>query len=70
MTVDLCAHLPRPQKRLWALSKGDCFVWLVTFCCCLGFGVKLGIVAGVTVRKRYILMSIRAGLTEIPLRFR
>jgi MFS superfamily sulfate permease-like transporter len=34
-------------KRLWALSKGDCFVWMVTFIGTLGFGVKIGIVGGV-----------------------
>ena len=34
-------------KRLWALSKPDCFVWIITFAACLAFGVKLGIACGV-----------------------
>ena len=34
-------------KRLWALSKPDCFVWVATFVTCLLFGVKVGIACGV-----------------------
>ena len=34
-------------KRLWALSKPDCLVWVTTFVTCLAFGVKVGIGCGV-----------------------
>ncbi len=34
-------------KRLWALSKPDCFVWVTTFVTCLAFGVKIGIGCGI-----------------------
>jgi len=34
-------------KRLWALSKPDCFVWVTTFVTCLAFGVKVGIACGI-----------------------
>lgn len=46
-------------KRLWALSKPDCLVWLVTFTGTLALGVKAGIVGGILAS---LLLMLRSSL--------